>query len=257
MKKSILIILLLVSLSACKEEETVSYNLLIFTGYPTEQDILYRTSMFTHSNTKVNIYESEIDYLLNQNIINEGLTDNEGTFSSRVSGQINQYWYKAVNDTLNNLRFNDISNDPNSGWGGGEFYKEKIMLIRLSTTPTKLEITVTDNLLNPIEGAEVQLYFSKQEYTDNKPAYLNLVEYSKSYGNWIGASEFSINNQIKPNFYGLSDQNGIVYFDNLEPRKYWIRVSSGALSNAQSVIETNGKLPDDPNITNTLSIMIQ
>ena len=257
MKKSILIILLLVSLSACKEEETVSYQLLFHSVYPVESDFITYSNMIIRPNTSVKVYESELDYLLNQNLVHEGITDESGILRIKVNGQTEKYWYSFTKDTLNNLRFGDFTNDQSFGWSGSELNKEKVLYIRMSTTPTKLQINVTNNKLNPIANAEVQLYFSEQEFIDNQPAHFNLIEISKSYGNWTLASDISINYRLKPIFQSFTDNNGVAYFDNLEPRKYWIRVSSGALSNAQSVIETNGKLPDNPNITNTLSIMIQ
>ena len=58
-------------------------------------------------------------------------------------------------------------------------------------------------------------------------------------------------------FTMTTDEEGIAYFDNLEPRQYWFTVEKGELSNAATTITTGKALSENADITTSLTVGIK
>lgn len=69
--------------------------------------------------------------------------------------------------------------------------------------PTSLKVTVTDDLGNIIEDAELILYKSKDDYLNSENAVMSVT----------------------------SNRNGIAKFKKLDPTEYYIEVRKGEMSN--------------------------
>ncbi len=64
-------------------------------------------------------------------------------------------------------------------------------------------------------------------------------------------------NQNKEYFLQTTDESGEVYFDNLEPRNYWFRITKDTLSNEGMVIRTREALPRNADITTQQEVSIE
>lgn len=200
----------------------------------------------------VRLFGSETDYLLNENPVHEFLTSNTQKDTIIYDFEETYYWVRVQKGALNNLRGARVQNRvkmdntiPCCDLG---------IRAAMSTTPTKLRITVLDQGV-PVKGADVQLYFSESDYVNNLPAQSNREEIVFSYGTAFAAG-WQPEDRLKKYFNELSDTKGEVYFYNLEPKQYWIRVTKGGKSNSAGVIKTFASLPDNADITTTLTIGI-
>ena len=64
-------------------------------------------------------------------------------------------------------------------------------------------------------------------------------------------------NQNKERFLQTTNEAGEVYFDNLEPRNYWFRITKDTLSNEGTVVRTREALPRDADISNIMTVGIR
>ncbi len=62
---------------------------------------------------------------------------------------------------------------------------------------------------------------------------------------------------IEDYFLQTTDESGEVYFDNLEPRNYWFRITKDTLSNEGTVIRTREALPRNADITTQQEVSIK
>lgn len=92
---------------------------------------------------------------------------------------------------------------------------------------TSLEITVRDNLGNVVEGAEVKLFNTKEDYQKEQ----NLIE---------GAE--------------ITDEKGRVKFVNLDAKEYYVNVEKGDMNNYGAGIKTDELAPKR---TNRVTIIIE
>lgn len=77
--------------------------------------------------------------------------------------------------------------------------------------PTKLNITVRDNLGNPVQGATVTLYNNETDYRNNEnQAYATMT----------------------------TDEKGKVKFKGIDPKAYFVEAKKGDMSNAGGGIQT-------------------
>lgn len=255
-------------LTACEEEEqappTPQFKVKIHVGMPTEYGRISSVQDLKHpvSEATVRLYRTKEDYLLDQNVLVEGLTDMTGIFiyPYDTAGSL---WFRTHKDTLSNLRevravglvggveVNEVVNERREsstkhGWG----------YATLTNTPTKLRLLVYHNS-QPIEGAQVQLYFTEQAYQDSLVAQEDSIYLRPTYGyRRIGASdsEKAFINRVKDNFLQITNEAGEVYFDNLEPRNYWFRIIKDTLSNEGNIIRTREALPRDAEVTTQMEV---
>ncbi len=245
----IIILLLLINTSCEKCNETISWRTEI-----SSNSWSYANGGPDTVNFKVYLYRTEEDYISDQNRIIPPfngdvyqVTDNSETF----------YWVRIKQDSLNNLRSNQICTDSNKcgmmlgGYGdlgGCDEYKIKHLKARLSTTPTRLQLNIKNNGI-AVEGAIVQLFYTQDDYNKGtKPLY------SITWNKYTERNYYGANDGI---FADTTDKEGIAYFNNLEPRDYWFKVTKGNLNNSLTTIKTLKSLPDDPNITTLLDIGIK
>ncbi|GAL86829.1 hypothetical protein MYP_4059 [Sporocytophaga myxococcoides] len=244
--KNIIIILLLIINSSCEKcDKDISWTTEISLerwNFTPEPDT---------TNLKVYLYKTKEDYLVDQNRIIPSF--------NRRSYQVNDknktfYWVRIKQDSLNNLRSNEICTDPDKcksvyeshgNIGGCDEYSSLQLKTNLSNTPTRLQLNIKNNG-NAVDGAIVQLFYTKDDYdSDTNPLYSNSFSWQTYFG--LGASDFA----------DTTGADGTAYFDNLEPREYWFKVTKGKLNNSSTTIKTLKPLPDDPNVTTLLDIGIK
>ncbi|MCR6641716.1 MAG: hypothetical protein NVV82_22670 [Sporocytophaga sp.] len=245
-RKTIIIFILIINSSCKKCDKAISYITEIELN-----DWNYTNEAPDTSNLKVYLYRTKEDYLSDQNRIIPPfsnrfyqISDNNKTF----------YWVRIKKDFLNNLRGNEIYTDPNKcksvferhgNVGECDEYKTLHLQANLSTNPTRLHLNIKNNG-NSVNGAVVQLFYTKDDYDKNiRPIY---------------SSSFSLPYSFNPNnsdFADTTGEDGIAYFDKLEPREYWFRVTKGNLNNSSTTIKTLKPLPDDPNVTTLLDVGIK
>ncbi len=213
----------------------------------------------------IKIYRSHEDYVLDRNVILKGLTDEQGLFAFDYDSA-GSLWFSAYLDTLSNLReareqqpgdrdenqlinsFNGVSVTDGKGYA------------TLTNTPTSLQLSVS-HLGQPVEGATVQLYFTEQTYQDSLAAQEDFEHLRPTYGYPTDDPTTSDNvssfiNRVDETFLQTTDEEGIVFFDNLEPRNYWFRITKDTLSNEESVIRTKEALPRDANTSTVMTVGI-
>lgn len=245
MNKVIFYLSILILFGSCKKDE-------LNVTYTTEVTALYN---FIHPvnavGASVYFYDSETDYLLNQNPSHTQILDARG-MASITDNSDKKYWIRITLDTLNNLRDGAIYSDTFTTTGfpvnanAGTFYAKRANTCILSTTPVTLQLNVK-NLGAAVNGATVRLYYNLDDYNNDKLPFQNTTTYSQV---------FYVYGYQYPTFTGTTDASGAVVFTNLEPRKYWFRVVKGAMNNNGGTINTTNKLADDPNVTTSIDVGI-
>jgi len=258
MKKLIIIVLLVpVLLFQCKEEEYQKY-IAVFPGIPIVRDDYNYNSFILLEGVQLKFYTNEVDYLLDQHVFHTAYTDEKGWYKLTEGGYSDSLWCRAVKDTLNNSRFRDIRMKNDLGGTATNISDaESVFAIRMSSSPTKLQLNITHNG-SPVDSARVQLYMSYEQLINDIRPQENLHQTTEYvYGNWDQQGNDYIINKFTPLYLKISNFQGEVFFDNLEPRIYWFHIAKGTLSNTSGIIRTSDPLPDDENITTLLTINIQ
>ncbi len=251
LNKSIIIILLLIINSSCEKcDKNKHYETQVTSerwdngpgGFPDT------------NNFKVYLYRTEGEYLSDQNRI----TPKFNGYAYQISDNAKTYYWVRINqDSLNNLRYNQICTDPskcgnmNGGYGRpndcDEYFYTRLTA-ELSTTPTKLQLNIKNNG-NAVSGAIVQLFYTKDDFDkDIIPTYSST---------WLKYTQRNYNFEYGSSFIDTTKNDGIAYFSNLEPREYLFKVTKGKLSNSSTTIKTLKPLPDDPNVTTVLDVGIK
>jgi hypothetical protein len=233
-----------------KDKASVEYTISTYRGIKGSAQVLPHTALY--------FYGSLSDLKSEQHLKFTKHTNENGLYTtSEIIKGIdnptdvkNYYFVDAKTDHLNTKRYYKNSGphfyaepyqlltNTSSGMNGKDKKGNGSLTLYLSSTPTKLRLVVY-HTGDPVEGASVQLYKTADDYntqtTDRLPdpetgVYLPDVVYT--------------------------DANGEVYFEDLEPRQYWFRITKGPLSNSDGTIHTDGVLTDDENITNQKSVGI-
>ncbi len=258
--------------AACEEEEKsyVDYSdgpirVNVYAGMPATYGYADSRVARPVKDVTVKIYLAKEDYVSAQNVFTEGLTDAEGKFSFEYDS-IGSLWFAAHKDTLSNLR-------GVSKYGGSPEHNEIVIVEQsskgynnyngvfatLTNIPTKLSLSVS-HLGEPIEGATVQLYFTEQTYRDSLAAQEDFEHLRPTYGYPRAEAsdpEGSFTYYAKEHFLQTTDKEGEVFFDNLEPRNYWFRITKDTLSNEGTTIRTLRALPQDADINNIMTVGIR
>lgn len=241
MKKTFLYVLVLMGLSLSCKKEKITYKYKIYSE--TTYQVGYTPSPI--ANADVYLYATEMDYLLDTNVVKQGKTNAQGLFEFLSENRV-VYWTRVKKDTLNNLRNGRIQTD--AIYQASKEVTEIPFHAALSTTPVKLQLNLRKNG-TPVTRVHVQLYYSLEDYNKDilpmdRPGSPNEMErtYNAKYN--------SVVNEI-------ADANGTVIFNDLEPRQYWFKVtdfSNNLLSTTE--ISTESPLLDDPNVTTVRDIGI-
>ncbi len=263
MKKKIIINLLLIlsiiGLIECKkkEEKYESENTVrVLNGFLFKDRIkndytlstYYDSIQYAIPNAKIEIYD---DY--QSSITNTIFSDGIGRTSFKVehkAGSPQPVHIYVSKDSLNSERYPDVAQI----FEATTRYVKFQYVAVLTPSKTKLQLTVFNNGV-PVEDATVKLFWSEQDYLSNTPpsdqnallyqSVYGLVSYKTLYDKYYSP--------IDPPLYGETDKDGIVLFDNLEPRQYWFRIVKNSLTNNSTTFNTNGKLKGSE-ITNALSV---
>jgi hypothetical protein len=245
-RKTIIILLLIINSSCEKCDNEISYI--------TEIELSKWNTVSEApdtSNLKVYLYRTKEDYLSDRNRIIPPFSNRLYQISDKSK---TFYWVRIMQNSLNNIRSNVIYTDPSNGksvferngnLGECDEYKTFHLQTDLSTTPTRLHLNIKNNG-NAVNGAVVQLFYSRNDYDNNiKP---------------LHSDSFSLQKYFLPNPGDFADTTGVdgtAYFNNLEPREYWFKVTMGKLNNSSTSLKTLKPLPDDPNVTTLLDVGIK
>lgn len=267
--------------AAC-EEEGASRTEIIYSDDPYQVNVYaglpeiygqagYYIDSLIHpvSDVLIKIYPTQQDYLLNQNVFTEGLTDLQGKFTFEYDST-GSLWFRAQKDTLSNYRqvITHYKEDPVRAneivipeQGSSSHRNYDGVYTTMTNTPARLQLSIS-HLGQPVEGASVQLYFTEQTYLDNLPAQEDLEQLKPTYGYAPTDTSTSDNipsfiNHVDENFLQTTDKEGIVVFDNLEPRNYWFRISKDTLSNESGIVSTLRPLPRNAETTVNMTVGIE
>jgi hypothetical protein len=276
----------------CEKEELPEeeiYHLQVFAISPGSYISSYRWSEHQKGEiphyfggAKVYLYGKEEDYLLRANPLHEGETDENGFFY-REFAEPDTFWIHVEKGPLSSNRqiknklacpgedshvvsTNEVPLNPKE-WhnflregkeGNGSWF-----FATLTPNPTQLQLKVYHNG-QPVKGAKTTLYFSEEAYLQDIPAWQELEELKSSYGIFppelieeykriIGFEDVC----LLRTFMARTDAAGEVYFDNLEPRQYWFRIEKEGMSNEGGLIKLDEALPDNPDITTSITVGIQ
>ena len=235
-------LLLVASLLGCDEPEKKEFKYIIEVqtyGPPFEQ-IVDAEVLFYDENEimqdPVFILKSELNH------------NNVATTTIEQNEPFGRFFIFAQKGNLNTIRLPVVS----TGGGISVDSESDRYVARLTRTPTKLQFQISDGA-DPVEDAEIQIYFSEESYNKNLPAQEDESGLTESYfpnlvidGKWL--YEY---------FMGKTDENGFLLLDNLEPKAYWFRVHKGALNNDDGIYKLDAPLPDDPNHVTTILINIK
>ncbi|MDH5398529.1 MAG: hypothetical protein OEX02_10300 [Cyclobacteriaceae bacterium] len=255
------LILTMLLMGACDRSETF-HSLVIFVTREGAVGIDYEHGF---DSAYVKLYLSESDYLSNQNVYKEGITDSKGYLVFPDNTSIEDMWYRVTYRDWNNLRFQDTNgigccsrSRANKGnWliSRDVIHEDRGINVRLSSTPTTLEITALESL-SPADSVTVQLYLSEDDYK-NKITPENVAhKLNGAYGDWSNETDYALSNSLSREFKGSTDEYGKITLNNLEPRQYWFRLNKNGKTNAGGTITTNGPLPDNPDITTSITVEI-
>ena len=264
--------------TACEEEEK-SYSKVIYSDEPIDVNVyaglpgvygrankVDETVFHPVAETMIAIYRTKEDYLLDRNRLTQGLTDEEGKLTFKYDS-IGSLWFSAHKDTLSNLRgvsryyswpeHNEIVIPKQGSTGYSNFHG---VFATLTNTPTRLQLSVSHQG-QPVEGATVQLYFTEQTYQDSLAAQEDFEHLRSTYGYPTDDPTTSDNipsftNHVDENFFQATNEAGEVFFDNLEPRNYWFRITKDTLSNENTTVRTLRALPRDANINTSMTVGI-
>lgn len=203
------------------------------------------------------LYENQQDYFLDQNRIIPTEQELDATGELCIcykNPEKISYYVRAVKGDLNNLRYGPLFFDVTSNRYQETFDNPNSQSLRvvLTKTPTRLQLNIQDGF-EPVEGAEVTLYFTEEDFENDTPAWLNNDELETSYGRWVSDKAGEV---LSLNFVKTTDSEGVVLFDNLEPKQYWFKVEKDGQTNASGRIKTDGSLPDDADITTVYTVGI-
>ena len=261
--------------AACEEDEDPvgstefgrPYKVRVYAGMPGIYGYANGGSELNEpkADVTIKIYRSREDYVLDRNVILKGLTDEKGLFAFDYDSA-GSLWFSAHLDTLSNLREarkqqpgdrdeNQLINSFNgvSVTDGKEY-------ATLTTIPTRLQLSVSHQG-QPVAGAKVQLYFTEQTYQDSLVAQEDFERLRPTYGYFVdeegttGEERYFVD-QNKEHFLQTTNEAGEVYFDNLEPRNYWFRITKDTLSNENTTVRTLRALPRDAEINTIMPVGI-
>jgi len=253
-KYNILLLTLLVLLTGCNKDEGDGLLDFYVEIYVTPPGNTSRSARIT--DVKLSFYLSEEDFLLDQNVDFEATTPEDGFFFMEYRDiEQREYWFRAEKGDLSNLRYYYAGEREEEGidkelhYRRGEFSENISSSVHIARTATKLQLNIISSGA-PIEDAAVQLYLSEADYLAGIRPEENVEELGVSY------QHVRFSDRVTGFFKATSDQNGEAYFDYLEPRDYWFRVTKGDLSNESEKITITEPLPDNPDITTSITVGI-
>ena len=259
--------------TACSEDEEVTaprtYPVRMYVGLPAVYGyanlVGYNQLAHPVSEATIKIYRTKEDYVADRNVLLEEKTDEQGELTFERDSTY-ALWFRVYKDTLSNDR--GVSSNPASiahneivFKGTGRSYNNYDVFATLTNTPTKLRLLVYHEG-QPVEGAQVQLYFTEQAYQDSLAAQEDFEQLRPTYGYYVDDPSVSDEKEYliwinEDNFLQTTNKAGEVYFDNLEPRNYWFQITKDTLSNEGMIMRTREALPREAEITTQMEVSIQ
>ena len=203
------------------------------------------------------IYDTEENYLLEKNHIDHGKSNEKGVYIFYRKEVGSDHWYRVKKGNLTNDRYTSKERPCYSGYLKINHFLPYNMTtanVRLTTPPSKLQLSILHNGA-AVEGAGVQLYFSQEAYENDFQAHQDFDQLLETYGYPEPGTDF-IRGCEEMTFRQTSDSEGVVYFPDLEAKKYWFRITKGELSNEGGTIQLEEPLSEDPNITRSITVGI-
>ena len=225
-------------------------------GYTASGTALY----FPVEGADIRIFATEEDYIMDKNPVDQGKSDENGFYVFYRMKEGSEHWYRVKKGKLSNDRYASEERPCYAGYLKVNNYMEYNMSmaeVRMTTPPSKLQLTVMHNG-QAVEGAQVQLYFSQEAYETDLQAHQDFDELLETYGFPEETGNFGSQTTkcLKETFSQTTDAEGVVYFPDLEAKKYWFRISSGELTNEGGTIQLEELLSEDPNITRSITVGI-
>lgn len=261
--KYLLYAFVLILIFSCKDKDCPQKD--TFGVYITAYN---RTVLDSAKLATIKFYKTEQDYLLDQNVFKTFTTDSYFKKVSFSEDDYIDYWFRITKDSLNNSRFGPVKTTKSGvnrtdntcdGDGVDNQYRTFLATCILSTSPAKLQLNIKHNG-QPVSNALVKLYYSYQDYLNNvnpdyRPSHQINSTYTNEYFTTFDGDENNLFN-VENVFSFTTGADGIAFFEQLESRQYWIKVSNGTFTNSSGTIKTTNKLTDDPNVTTVLDIGI-
>ena len=274
----------LVGLNSCEKDNVkTTTTLSVYPVHLSNSGLVESYGQQVIEGATVYFYNTESDMLLKINSFATVVTENgqpavisvpmtseldtiyfSAEYNNLSSDRLNNYLFSSEEKTCDLYRDNFISHLAKDNWernGATAFYMPSHVIsidyygvIGLTPTATKLQLQVLNNL-EPVTNAEVTLYYSESDYLNDIPAYDNHDEMLFAYGDYYDTAEHN-KDCVKEVLSGTTDENGSIYFDQLEPKQYWFKVEKNGLTNASGTITTGKTLPDNSDITTSLTVGI-
>ena len=261
MKNSINIILLFLmiiskftcapSKKADPEPTKYTYNFIVSSP---QIDYNFRSNYKGFEGAKIDIFDTETDYLTNQKIVKSIYTTISGIASYTSTKK--EIWFKISKDTLNNLRSGYITKASptwpgdarylggSAGNYGGVDNNIIEIMVMLSTTPIKLQLRCF-KAGQPLGNKKVRLFLSNEELVSRDNFnYSSKDTRFKAYGGFYDISAF---------LETETDSQGYANFFALEPRRiYWFTIDNKVPTPSSTI----NKLTDNPDLQNSFEISI-
>lgn len=230
-KKQFFTALFILAITAsCTEDEGEQYRVTV-------NEIIYNSDCKSQAvaGCTVKLYTTEQDYLLDENVFAETVSDNVGRALFDVP--VKNYWYRAYRGDYTHDRF---AADVN-------FYDNKLTetdksaICILAPKPIRLDLQFKDQNLNPL----------------GKDYYVFLYDTESDYLNRSSNNGYSFNClRIGRSKYTTAE--GIVQYPNLEAKEYWFRIfAPGNKELKTSIVKTPKPLEDNMEIVNSLDVIVQ
>lgn len=200
---------------------------------------------------KVKFYENKIDYLSDQNVLFEEVTDNEGYIEYEQKRSFVDYYFRAEAGDYNNFRTDftasSIGDLQPDGFEPDDNTCKSYPYISLTLSPSKLSLKVINTAGQPVSGAQVTVYPTEQDYLEENDR-------------WIGGQHdmggYNLNNSWDVKYSGETNSEGLITFTNLAPRIFWFRVESNEGSNDNGYNHLIEPLSVDPQVTYLTEVVI-
>lgn len=221
--------IILLAIGACEEDAGNQYRVSV-------NEIIYGSDCKWQAvdGATVRLYATEQDYLLDENVVAEAVSDGVGRALFNVPRKT--YWYSAYRGEYTHHRF------------AADMTYENILtetdltaICILAPKPIQLQLQLKDQNLNSLgKDYVVTLFNTESDYVNNMKS-LSAV--------------YSFNCLRIVNFQNTSSE-GTVLFPNLEAKEYWFKVEKGNQALETSIFKTP-QLQNNPDIVNSLDVIVK
>ena len=247
-------LLLSLFLISCEDNNPKHEQLIIRTGIPQWTRDGNLLEIIPMDSVEVNIYKSELELFMEENAVYHGFSNAAGVLiinhplndTLYISARKNHFNYKRFYEpAIQRFLYAESTTD----------LTRKYLNCYLSTTPTRLHLKIV-NSSGPVSDAEVQLYLSVDDLLADKKPQEDCLFTDEVYGMLDELDCLQRREKLHDIFTSRTNQEGIATFHNLEPRKYWFKISGPGFT-SQSDNNTGSSLADNPDLTTQILISVQ